>query len=91
MEFTSLFSGAILGAFITAIIAALLSGYFNIKTKNKEYENSYAKMILEKRLFAYEQINLIINKLKESTLDSDGKAYHIIFFSKENFNSFFYR
>lgn len=63
MEFTSFFSGAILGAFITAIIAELISGYFNIKTKSKEYENSYAKMILEKRLFAYEQINLIINKL----------------------------
>ena len=87
MEFTSLFSGAILGAFITAIIAALISSYFNIKTKSKEYENSYAKMILEKRLFAYEQINLTINILKKSTLDSDGKAYHLIFSSKENFDN----
>lgn len=89
MEFTSLFSGAILGALITAIIAALISGYFNIKTKNKEYENSYAKMILEKRLYAYEQINIIINMLKKSTLESDGKAYHLIFSSKENFDNSF--
>ena len=44
-------------------------------------------MILEKRLFAYEQINLTINILKKSTLDSDGKAYHLIFSSKENFDN----
>lgn len=89
MELSSLFSGAIIGALITAVIGALLTGYFNIKTKDKEYRNSYSKMILEKRLYAYEELNSLINSLYTSALDGDdSKAYHIIFHSEDRFKNF---
>jgi len=89
MDLASLFSGAIIGAFITAIVTAFITGYFNIRTKDKEYKYSYSKMILEKRLHAYEELNSLIHTLYSSALDDDSKAYHLIFSSEESFNAFF--
>jgi len=78
MEFlTTLFSGAVVGAVIV--------GGFNIYSKHTEYKHSYLKMILEKRIEAYERINSVIVMLKTSVLDN-GKAYHTIFsFDKDYF------
>ena len=67
---TTLISGAVLGA--------LIAGGFNIYSKHTEYKNSYLKMILEKRIEAYERINSVITMLKISVVDN-GQAYHNIF------------
>jgi hypothetical protein len=90
MEISTLFTGAVIGSFITATIVAIITGIFNLRSKNIEYENSYSKMILERRLNSYEQLNVLINTLYKSVLDgADSKAYHIVFHSEDSFNIFF--
>jgi hypothetical protein len=72
---TTLITGAVAGAIIT--------GVFNMYSKHTEYKNSYLKMILEKRIEAYERINSVITLLKMSVVDN-GKAYHMIFSSDKD-------
>lgn len=84
MDIFSLLTGALI-----ALISPLLSGYFNIFVKNKEYQNEYFKQIVSKRLDAYEQLNRIIYTLKITVQDIDGKAYHRIFENEESFFNFY--
>lgn len=78
--FITLLSGAFIGTIIT--------GLFNIYSKHKEYKHSYLKMVLEKRILAYENLNTIISELKISTI-TKSEAYHIIFNNKDDFNKFY--
>lgn len=84
MDILSLLVGALI-----ALIAPLITGYFNIFVKKKEFENEYFKQIVSKRLEAYEELNKLIYILKGSVQDNDGKAYHLIFQDEKNFMDFY--
>ncbi len=80
MEITTLLSGAVLGAFVT--------GAFTIFSKYMEYKNSYLKMIVEKRVIAYEKLDVVIQNLKIAVVDNDAKPYHQILTDKKSFFDF---
>jgi hypothetical protein len=64
----------------SSVIATILSSIISIKLKNLEFRNEYYKIVINKRLQAYEHLESIIARLKTSVLDEDdGKAYHLIF------------
>lgn len=78
MEIASLLTGAIAGA--------LIKGAFDMFLKQQEYKNSYLKMVLDKRLAAYEAVNTVIGILKISILDNeDNRTYHNIFHDQTDF------
>ena len=71
----------------SSIIATFLSAIINQYFKKIEFRNDYYKIIIQKRIEAYENIEAQIQILKVSILDeSDGKSYHRIFYSDEYFN-----
>jgi hypothetical protein len=46
--------------FASGVIAAVVSGLFNLYFKKQDYKNEYRKYILEKRKKAYEKIEVIV-------------------------------
>jgi hypothetical protein len=82
---------ATIGTLSGVLLGALLTGIFNVWSKNIEYKNTYLKMILEKRLDAYEFANSLIVQLKYPVQDPDGKAYHTIFLNDQKFDNFLSR
>lgn len=73
-----------LTAFFTSAIVSVITGkllelHALKKGKQIDFVNSYHKLILEKRLEAYEQFEAFILNLKLSVVDDDGKPYHLVF------------
>ena len=68
---------------VSAIVAAMVSGWFNLRSKRYEYENAYFKMVLERRMKAYEQIEALITKIKIAVLDDNRQPYHLLFSDTE--------
>jgi hypothetical protein len=76
------------GALLTAVIAALIAGFFVLYSKHTEYKNSYLKMIVDKRVSAYEHLNVVIQNIKVAKVDNN-KAYYHIFSNIELFDDFY--
>jgi hypothetical protein len=49
---------------ISAMVSSIINGWFSIKSKNIDYENAYYKMVLERRVKAYEVIEWFILHIK---------------------------
>jgi hypothetical protein len=49
---------------ISAMVSSIINGWFSIKLKNIDYENAYYKMVLERRVKAYEVIEWFILHIK---------------------------
>lgn len=64
---------------VSAIVSALVGGWFSLRTKQNEYANAYYKMILERRLAAYEEVERLIAAIKVAVIDDDQKPYHLLF------------
>ncbi|NTU49955.1 MAG: hypothetical protein HGA87_03545 [Desulfobulbaceae bacterium] len=64
---------------VSAIVSALVGGLFSLRTKQNEYANAYYKMILERRLAAYEEVERLIVAIKVAVIDDDKKPYHFLF------------
>ena len=60
-------------------IGALIAGRFSLSVKNREYENEYYKLVLAKRIAAYESIQELVTGLKTAVLAEDRQPYHILF------------
>ena len=45
---------------ISGVLGALIAGWFNLQSKNREYANTYYSMVLEKRIKAYEAVEHLI-------------------------------
>ncbi len=52
---------------------------FLLSQKNIDYENAYYKMVLERRVKAYEVMEWFILHIKIATLDETNKPYHRLF------------
>jgi len=68
---------------VSAVIAAAVAGWFNLRSKRSEYEKAYFKMVLERRIKAYEQVEALIIKIKIAVLDDDRQPYHLLFSDNE--------
>lgn len=85
MDIISLLTGAVI-----ALVAPIATGYFNLFVKKREFQNEYFKQIVSKRLLAYEQLNILVYKLKQSVQDnSDGQLYHLVFLNEGNIRDFY--
>src|ERR1700676_2503466 len=70
-------------ALFGALLGALLTGWFLLRTKNKEYVNAFFRIVIDKRVDAYEHLEHLIQAYKTCICDSDNKPYHIPFSSEE--------
>lgn len=64
---------------VSGIVSALVGGWFSLRSKQNEYANVYYKMILERRLAAYEEVERLIAAIKIAVIDDDQKPYHFLF------------
>jgi len=82
---------AILSSSLISIVAgALIAGWFNLRSKRNEYANEYFKLVLARRLAAYEEVERLITMLKAAVLDDDQRPYHILF-SKDDDHAAVYK
>lgn len=63
---------------IGGVIGAFITGRFNLKVKDREYENEYFKLVLVKRVAAYESIQRLVTGLKTAVLDDDRIPCHLL-------------
>jgi hypothetical protein len=64
---------------ISGVLGALVAGWFNLRSKRTEYANTYYKLVLEKRIKAYEGVERLINQIKIAVVDTDNRPYHVLF------------
>jgi hypothetical protein len=64
---------------VAALVSGLINGLYNLRTKQHEYVNEYYKIIINRRVTAYETLEGLIVALKASVLDGDGRPYHYCF------------
>ena len=64
---------------ISGATVAFIAGLFNLRSKNNDYANTYYKMILERRLKAYEAVEILISHIKTAVVDKDNRPYHLLF------------
>jgi hypothetical protein len=64
---------------IATILSSAISAYISYYIKKVEFRNEYYKIVIQKRIEAYELLESQIARLKQSTLDTDSKAYHTVF------------
>jgi hypothetical protein len=77
---------AIAGAVGGALINGLIAGISGLRAKRAEYVNEYHKLVLAKRISAYEQLEMFISYLKISVRGTDDRLYHLLFAS-DNFGT----
>jgi hypothetical protein len=65
------------------VLGALIAGVYNLRAKRNEYVNEYYKIVIQRRIAAYEQLENLIIAFKASVVDRDNKPYHVPF-SGEN-------
>jgi hypothetical protein len=69
-----------IGAAGGALISAVVTGFSTLRAKRAEYVNEYYKMVLAKRMAAYEQMEAFIISLKTAVFDdTDKRHYHWLF------------
>lgn len=70
---------AVSSTVISALVSSLIAGWFNLRSKKDEYANIYYRMILERRMAAYEEVARLIGEIKISVVDTDQRPYHRLF------------
>ena len=66
-------------ALLSAVLGGVIAGLFNLRAKRRDYENDYFKIVLGKRITAYEQLERLVIHLKTAVLDKDNRPYHLLF------------
>jgi len=69
---------------IGGIIGALIAGRFQLSVKDREYANEYYRLVLAKRIAAYEAIQRLITGLKTAVVDTDTHPYHLLLSSEDH-------
>ncbi len=76
-------------AFAATIFGGLIVGFSSLLLKQMEYLNDYNKVVLQKRISAYEKFEMLIIQLKISVMDADRRLYHMLFSNDEDWLSAF--
>jgi preprotein translocase subunit Sss1 len=69
-----------------AILGGLIVGVSSLLLKQVEYLNDYNRIVLQKRISAYEGLEKLILALKIAVLDRDRKPYHLLFAKDEDWD-----
>jgi hypothetical protein len=64
---------------ITGILGAIFNGWFSLRSKQNDYANTYYKLVLDRRLVAYENVEQLILGIKTAVVDNDQRPYHFVF------------
>lgn len=64
---------------VSGIVSSAVGGWFSLRSKHNEYANAYYKLILERRLSAYEEVERLIVSIKVAVVDAEKKPYHFLF------------
>lgn len=70
---------------ISGMLGAIIAGYYTLRAKKTEYQNEYYKLVLARRVSAYEQVESLVIMIKMSVLDKgDQRPYHLLFTEKDD-------
>jgi hypothetical protein len=72
---------------VTSIVVALITGFFVLRSKQREYVNDHFKTIVARRLAAYDEIEELVNMLRNTVLGNDQAPYHQVFSSEDSWIS----
>ena len=64
---------------VSGIVSACIGGWFGIRSRRDEYANAYYKLVIDRRLKAYETVEGLILSLKTAVVDEERKPYHMLF------------
>ena len=64
---------------VASIVSIIVTYLITLRLKKIDFRNEYYKVVLTKRLKAYEFIEAQIAVLKSTVVEEDGKPYHVIF------------
>jgi hypothetical protein len=73
------------GALIGALVGSLATGYFTLRAKQNEYLNDFYKIVIAKRVEAYERVEAFIQAYKAAIVDDDNESYHWPFASEKKY------
>ena len=76
---TNLLVTILTSSLLSGIAGALIVGYWNLLIKKSEYRHEYYKLILSRRIAAYEQLEELIVWLRVAVSDTDQRPYHLLF------------
>jgi hypothetical protein len=63
-------------ALFGALIGSLVSGFFALRSKREEYVHDFFKIVIRKRVEAYEHLESVIQAFKTALVDNDNQPYH---------------
>jgi hypothetical protein len=69
------------------VVGAIISGFFLLRSRQNDYRNEYYKLVIQRRLSAYEQVEALISTLKTSVVDREADPahpYHYVFANASN-------
>jgi hypothetical protein len=81
---TELLVAVLTSSVAAGVISAIIGGWFALRSKRNEYENAYFKIVLDRRVRAYEQLENLVTKIKVAVLDKDGQPYHLLFSDEDS-------
>lgn len=69
----------LVAALSSSVVTAIVAGWFGLRAKRNEYENVYFKMVLDKRVAAYSEVDRFISSASAASVDSNNRSYHAMF------------
>ncbi len=79
MQLQAIIAGS---AALGALLGVVITGAFNLRSKRNEYFNDYYKLVIQRRVAAYEQVENVINVYKISIV-ADQNPFHLPFNDNE--------
>jgi len=61
-----------------------VAGWFGLRSKRNEYENAYFKMVLDKRIASYTEVENFISGASNASVDDKNRTYHAMFQPREH-------
>lgn len=63
---------------VAAIVSGLVAALSNWRLAQSQYRNEYFKVVVNRRVGAYENVERLIASLKTAVLDEDKRLYHYV-------------
>jgi hypothetical protein len=86
---TMIWQVGLTSAAISAVISGIVLGVFNLLVKRNEYVNDYHKIVIQRRIAVYENLEKLIFLIKSVMVDHDGRPYHVIFSADDPQQAFY--
>ena len=70
-------------ALVTSILSSVATWLIGNHALNKSFKNDYYKLVINKRMEAYQHIDNQLKAMKIATLDDDARAFHSMFYGDQ--------